>query len=266
MEYRTWDQDSVFPSFDDPFFAAHLARYAFTAKRLEGRKSVLDLGCGKGYGSMLLAEHAYSVTAVDLNPASIEFARKNYRRDNLRFQLQNAVQDVASSLDAPTGKFDAVISFEVLEHLPPSETYRFLSGLSRHLKRDGLLFISTPNHDVVLKSGMPVPDFHINNLSSREFRKALHGHFQQVEMYGQIEDHGWARTALYGLDIINLRHSELVRRLRRGREEPSMKTSALNMTPWSPQGGAGHGQRFHFSKWLWRQAGMSFAICSSPRQ
>ena len=262
MDYRAWDQDSVFPAFSDPFFPAHLARYDFAVGFLK-RKTVLDLGCGKGYGSFILAGEASSVTAIDLNPDSIAFAKKNYGAGNLQFQLIDS-EILAAQKPA---SFDAVTSFEVLEHLAAPEARQFLMTISKLLKTDGALFISTPNHAVVLKSGMPVPEFHINNLTSKELKAVLQEHFRHVEMFGQIQAGGWMQTAIYYLDVLSLRHSSLIKRLRRRTQSAgnhAEKQVESERKVWHPEAGLGPAKNFRFSKFLWRQAGMSFAICRGP--
>ena len=259
MDYRAWDEDSVFPSFTDPFFPAHLARYYFAARFLNSKK-VLDLGCGKGYGSRVLAERARTVTAVDLNVDSIEFAKQNYSAQNIEFLLE----DVREIAKRHPNTFDAVVSFEVLEHLSPTEASGFLMTLSSLLAPGGLLFLSTPNHEVVTKSGMPVPPFHINNLSSRELKTFLDQTFENVEMYGQVECRSAKQLALYFIDIYSLRHSKLIKKLRARRPSVapiSTMSPTTSRQIWNIESGEGPAQNFRFSKWLWRQAGMSFAIC-----
>ncbi len=54
MEYKSFENDSVTPSLQAPFFPEHLARYRF-AQKLVQNKNVLELGCGKGYGAFAMA-------------------------------------------------------------------------------------------------------------------------------------------------------------------------------------------------------------------
>ena len=58
--------------------ALHLARYEFAAKHLRPGR-VLDLACGVGYGTKLLAERSGSpVLGADLSREAIEYARSRY--------------------------------------------------------------------------------------------------------------------------------------------------------------------------------------------
>ena len=52
----------------------HYARYLFATRLCRGKR-VLDLGCGCGYGSALLAEAAARVTGIDSAPEAIAYAR-----------------------------------------------------------------------------------------------------------------------------------------------------------------------------------------------
>ena len=55
----------------------HWHRYHFAARLVAGKR-VLDVACGEGYGTALLAESAAEVTGVDLSEAAIAHAKKAY--------------------------------------------------------------------------------------------------------------------------------------------------------------------------------------------
>ncbi len=100
---------------------------------------VLDLGCGNGSFSQLIAQQGYEVVGVDDSESGIQFARHSY--PNCHF-LQ------ASVYDLPYGElensFDVVISLEVIEHLLyPKELVR---AAKKCLKPDGRLILTTPYH------------------------------------------------------------------------------------------------------------------------
>ena len=85
----------------------HLERYLFAGTRLKGR--VLDAACGCGYGTHILKKAGCDVTGVDIDPTAIEFAERHWEG------AKYACLDLNSQ--TPHEAFDAVVSFETLEHL-----------------------------------------------------------------------------------------------------------------------------------------------------
>ena len=95
---------------------------------------VLDIGCGPGFFSIVLAELGYKVTAIDLTPAMLEEARCNAGEtaDGITFLEMDA-----EKLAFPDGSFDAIVTRNLTWNLPhPEEAYR---EWVRVLRKDGLL-------------------------------------------------------------------------------------------------------------------------------
>src|SRR4051794_1162279 len=90
--YKEWDHDSVEPTTSDPFFLDHLSRYYQALRYIDGECRVLDVACGKGYGSALLATRAKHVTGIDLNNPSLEFARANFARENIEYRQLDVLE------------------------------------------------------------------------------------------------------------------------------------------------------------------------------
>src|SRR3712207_2591311 len=67
------------------WYRRHLAVYEWIAERAWGRR-VVDLACGEGYGSAVLARTARSVVGVDANPEAFEHARAKYTTRSTRFE------------------------------------------------------------------------------------------------------------------------------------------------------------------------------------
>jgi 2-polyprenyl-3-methyl-5-hydroxy-6-metoxy-1,4-benzoquinol methylase len=121
----------------------HLGRYTWAIPVVAGRQRIIDIACGAGYGSKLLAD-AYpeaEVLGVDYDERAIEYARKNYTAPNLRYEAGNLVT-WETHAGAALGTFDCVLSFDTIEHLLHREIA--LINFAEHLTADGMLLLSTP--------------------------------------------------------------------------------------------------------------------------
>jgi SAM-dependent methyltransferase len=95
-------------------------------------KDVLEVSCGHGGGASYLARtfRPRSYTALDLNPAGIDFCRRRHRVEGLSF-----VRGDAENLPFEDGSFDGVVNVEA-SHCYPSFP-RFLSEVARVLRPGG---------------------------------------------------------------------------------------------------------------------------------
>ncbi len=159
------------------WFRRHLAVYEWIAERVAGGR-VLDMACGEGYGSDLLAERAADVVGLDANPEAHDHARLRYVRANLRFE-----RGLVETFGHP-GVFDAVVFLQTIEHVrDPSAVLGHLRSL---LAPGGAAYVSTPNVLTLAppgaeRSGNP---WHVKEYRAAEFRKLCEGAFGQVELLG----------------------------------------------------------------------------------
>lgn len=120
----------------------HWHRYLFASQWAAGR-TVLDIACGEGYGTSILADTAKNVVGIDNDGDVIQKATDKYGRANLRF-ITGRAGEVPIEENSIA---DVIVSFETLEHLDETEQISFLSEIGRLLTDDGLLIISTPDKD-----------------------------------------------------------------------------------------------------------------------
>ena len=112
-------------------------RYKYSKKFLKN-KTVLDVGCGYGYGAELLKKFDY--TGVDYYNKAIEKAQKKYPKSKF-------LQMEIPPLKFFDNTFDNVVCLEVIEHVPEEKGMEMLKEIYRVLKNGGILFLSTPNGD-----------------------------------------------------------------------------------------------------------------------
>lgn len=99
--------------------------HQFFVDNVDPQDAVLDIGCGNGFLTYDVAEKARSVTAIDLNEDNIEFAKRNFNRDNIKYICGDA-----SRLNFGE-KFDVIILSNLLEHLENRHDFlRKIRGLA----------------------------------------------------------------------------------------------------------------------------------------
>jgi 2-polyprenyl-3-methyl-5-hydroxy-6-metoxy-1,4-benzoquinol methylase len=265
MSYKAYQGDSLDLDESSIFFTDHVSRYWWASEKVKA-KDVLDCACGKGYGSFILSKNAKSVIGIDLNESSLVKCRDNFgKKENLSFVKQDAF-----ALEFLKRKFDVITAFEVIEHLPPEKTDDFIKSLQKALKPDGILILSTPNHDVVSKSRVNIPSFHINNLKASELKDLLEKHFKNVSMLGQYKKRNFFYEIIFTLDLFNLRHSiknlgkpESKIVVETEEEHQGFKTNSLQSLEKYFDNKPEFVKNYRFSPNHWRQAGLSVAICSN---
>ena len=156
----------------------HWHRYHFAARWAAGR-TVLDVACGEGYGSALLAKVAARVTGIDLSAEAIAHARRTYgSADNLEF-----VRGSCARLPLADASAELAVSFETLEHI--EEQGEFLDELARVLKPDGLLLLSCPNKVEYSDKRHHANEFHVRELYRDELAALVGERFPHSRWYGQ---------------------------------------------------------------------------------
>jgi ubiquinone/menaquinone biosynthesis C-methylase UbiE len=172
-------------------FVRILTPYIF-ARRLVLGKSVLDVGCGLGYGDWLLAiSGGERIVALDIEQSKVR------RVASFRGHFQNLYGLVMNAQDLAFGDhtFQVITCFEVIEHVP--KPHLLLSGLRRVLKRDGVLLLTTPNRALrLLPFQRPWNSEHLREYTLKALRGELGRYFPSVAVLGisgEPEHYGFYR-------------------------------------------------------------------------
>lgn len=156
----------------------HWHRYHFAAKLVAGR-DVLDVACGAGYGSALLARYAHHVVGADISAETIERAQTVYAPlSNLEFRRADC-----AVLPFPDSSFDVVISFETIEHIQAQA--KFLDEVRRVLRPEGLFVLSCPNKLEYSDRRHFVNPYHLRELYRDELAALVAERFPHATWFGQ---------------------------------------------------------------------------------
>jgi len=158
---------------EDLIYGEHVVRYLWAAQMVTN-KLVLDVACGSGYGSKMLAKKARQVVGVDQDAATIEYAKEYYKTDNNEFVVAKA-----DKLPFGDGHFDVVVSMETIEHVADHEVVG--REIKRVLKPDGWLILSTPVKEERGKRNK----LHVHEFTRAELEKWLEKQYQLVQIYSQ---------------------------------------------------------------------------------
>ncbi|MEM9419688.1 MAG: methyltransferase domain-containing protein [Planctomycetota bacterium] len=133
-----WDAGPYDEFFMRPFVRESLERYALDAC---GARA-LDLGCGAGALSCMLAEEGFDVVGVDISPSAIEVAKKMAADRELPICFE--VDDVLSGDFRPSDQFDLIIDGHLLHCIVlHEERQRLLKRVREWLTKDGEFWIET---------------------------------------------------------------------------------------------------------------------------
>jgi len=158
------------------WFRRHEIAYRFALPYVAGR-TVLEIGCGEGYGTALLARAAQHVLGIDYDALTVAHASRRYPGvDFVRANL--------AALPLPAASVDVVATLQVIEHVWNHR--EFVGECLRVLRPGGLLIVTTPNR-LTFSPGLDAP---VNPFHTKEFTAAELAHlltrcgFESPDVFG----------------------------------------------------------------------------------
>ena len=170
--------------YEDPkHLVFRLSRYKFVAKMLAGREHVLEVGCGDAFGTRIVQAEVGKLTAIDFDPVFIEDVRE---RMLPRWELDVRVHDM---LDGPVpGRFDAVYSLDVLEHIEASNERLFLRNSFASLDQHGVGILGVPSLESQAYASPQSKIGHVNCKSAPELKNTMLGFFHNVFIFSMNDE------------------------------------------------------------------------------
>jgi 2-polyprenyl-3-methyl-5-hydroxy-6-metoxy-1,4-benzoquinol methylase len=159
-----------------------MSYYKFASKLIGSGKRVLDIGCGEGIGTWLLAVENGYAHGVDLDEDAITCAQKNFGFDpRIRFTCEDFFQ-------MPPHQWDAAVAFDVIEHILPRNVPAFWGGLTGNLTHDGILVLGTPNISSDPYANPTTRAGHVNLYSGERLGEEMDRYFHHVFLFAANDE------------------------------------------------------------------------------
>lgn len=122
----------------------HLAATVKKLMKENKLKKVIDVGCGTGLLVKFLNDNHFQAVGVDSSRQAVQAAQKNVGGKNI-------ILAKATNLPFDDESFDLVTSISMIEHLTLKDAGNFIKEARRVLKKDGFIFLVTPNFSTPLR-------------------------------------------------------------------------------------------------------------------
>ena len=159
-----------------------LSYYKFAAKMIGPSESILEVGCSEGFGAPILGEFAQKYVGLDIDKNAIDWAQKSFK------WMKKSEFIHGDILDKKLGEFDAVASFDVIEHIYPDNEKTFLQGMTRNLKKNGTMIIGTPSLTSNTYANEHTRRGHINLYTAERLKSSLETFFNKVIVFSANDE------------------------------------------------------------------------------
>lgn len=120
-------------------------RLAYTTKFVDlndiNGKNILNIGCGFGWFELFaLKNNPEKISAIEITEEDLKTAKESIIDRRVKFKIGSAIK-----IPYPDNTFDTIVSWEVIEHIPKNTEKEMMKEISRVLKLNGVLYLSTPH-------------------------------------------------------------------------------------------------------------------------
>jgi len=190
--------------YDDPkHLLFTLARYKFISKMFAGFKNILEVGCGDGFPSRLVAQTVGKMTGIDFDPEFINDAKNNVSEKwPISFFIHNVLKKTIE------GDYDGIFALDVLEHIPKIDEEIFINNIINALHKNGVLIIGMPSIHSQVHASPQSKEGHVNCKTQSELQNLFLKYFHNVFMFSmndEVVHTGYSPMAHYLLAVCSVK-------------------------------------------------------------
>lgn len=167
-----------------------LSRYKFVSKLLQGKREVLEIGCGDGWASSLVMKEVHKLTLSDLD---------NVWRDSISDLFGNQIEflQIDFTREVPIKSYDAIYALDVLEHIDPLQSSNFCKNFAKSLKQNGVAIVGMPSLESQAFASEVSKAGHVNCMTGLSLKSHLSEHFSNVFVFSMNDE--MIHTGHYGM-------------------------------------------------------------------
>lgn len=162
-------------------FLNHLSYYKFAADLIGKGKRVLDIGCNEGMGTRLLSVECGFAKGVDFDAHAIEKAQQSWADENTEFVCDDIY-------NYKPGNWNAVTSFDVIEHIHPENIKKWWRCIVDNLQHDGIVILGTPSITSKQYASMVTNMGHVNLYSADRLKEEMLAYFKHVFIFSANDE------------------------------------------------------------------------------
>jgi 2-polyprenyl-3-methyl-5-hydroxy-6-metoxy-1,4-benzoquinol methylase len=163
-----------------------LSRYKFCSKILTDKKNILEVGCGDGFGTPIVASGDKFLLGIDTDSRLIRGDTERLDSiKNIRFATHDMCQ---SSVHYGNSLFDGAFSIDVIEHLDSELELSFMKNICGSISEDGIYVMGTPNITANTYATYRSKVQHINLKSFESLHTLMCEYFKNVLMFSMNDE------------------------------------------------------------------------------
>ena len=169
---------------DDPAALAFItSRYKYCANMLSGLNTVLEIGCGDGFGGAIVAQRVNRLICTDINkPLLNENQTRMERFANIEYHYHDFRKNKYPE------KVDGIYLVDVIEHIFADEEPEFLKNLAGTLGEHGVCLIGTPNETSEKYASEFSKEGHINLKNHKSLKSIGDKYFHNSFLFGMNDE------------------------------------------------------------------------------